>query len=617
MILGTAGHIDHGKTALVLALTGVDTDRLPEEKRRGITIALGFAPLRLDGIGTVGVVDVPGHEAFVRTMLAGATGVDVALLVIAADEGVMPQTREHLAILGLLGVKGGIVALTKRDLVDETMLALVEEDVRAVLAGTPLAAAPIVAVSAKSGEGMEELRAAIVAAAAVLPGAADRGSLPSARRSRVLRRRSGTVVTGTAWSGVVDRDRALRLLPLDRTVRVRSIETHGANVPHATAGGRVALALAGVDRDEVSHDAVLVGVDDGWAPGQVLRADVELLRDAPTLGPRRWVRFHLGTAEVGARVVATGGVAAGSLRAVRLILDAPVTARAGDRFVLRGGSPVTTIGGGTITDPQPPGRRAKPWPAPGASEQDRMEWMLTEAGANGLDLASLPVRLGVRPATVERIVKEQPKVIRLGERLVRTSVLDGLRERLLAVVDASHAAAPLAPGLDKQTARSALTSNAPLADEVIRRAERAGLVVVEGAAIRRPGFSAGSESGATDARARLLEALRAAGPEPPSVAELIARFGPEVPALLKLLEKDRLAYPVALDRWFAYEGLVTLLGRLRAHVRPGRTYSPSELRDPLGITRKWLIPFLEWCDRRRISLRTGDGRTFGAVPEEP
>ena len=617
MILGTAGHIDHGKTALVLALTGVDTDRLPEEKRRGITIALGFAPLRLDGIGTIGVVDVPGHEAFVRTMLAGATGVDVALLVIAADEGVMPQTREHLAILGLLGVKGGIVALTKRDLVDETMLALVEEDVRAVLAGTPLAAAPIVAVSAKTGAGMAKLRAAIVAAAGTLPPrqTEDLFRLPVDRAFSVAG--AGTVVTGTAWSGVVDRDRALRLLPLDRSVRVRSIETHGANVPRATAGGRVALALAGVDRDEVSHDAVLVGVDDGWAPGQVLRADVELLRDAPTLGPRRWVRFHLGTAEVGARVVATRGVTAGALRAVRLILDAPVTARAGDRFVLRGGSPVTTIGGGTITDPQPPGRRAKPWPAPGASEHDRMEWMLTEAGANGLDLASLPVRLGVRPATVERMVKELPKVIRLGERLVRTSVLDGLRERLLAAVDASHAAAPLAPGLDKQTARSALTTNAPLADEVIRRAERAGLVVVEGAAIRRPGFSAGSESGATDARARLLEALRAAGPEPPSVAELMTRFGPEVPALLKLLEKDRLAYPVALDRWFAHEGLVTLLGRLRAHVKPGRTYSPSELRDPLGITRKWLIPFLEWCDRRRISLRAGDGRTFGTVPEEP
>jgi selenocysteine-specific elongation factor len=617
VILGTAGHIDHGKTALVLALTGVDTDRLPEEKRRGITIALGFAPLRLEGIGTIGVVDVPGHEAFVRTMLAGATGVDIALLVVAADEGVMPQTREHLAILGLLGVKGGIVALTKRDLVDETMLALVEEDVRAVLAGTPLEAAPIISVSAKSGEGMDALRASIAAAARALPArqAEDLFRLPVDRVFSVAG--AGTVVTGTAWSGVVDRDRTLRMLPLDRTVRVRSVETHGANVARATAGGRVALALSGVDRDEVSRDAVLVGVDDGWATSGVLRADVALLPDAPTLGPRRWVRFHLGTAEVGARIVAKGGVAPGSLRAARLILDLPVTARAGDRFVLRAGSPVTTIGGGTITDPQPPSRRAKPWPSPGAAEQDRIDWMLKEAGASGLAIASLPVRLGVRPATVERMVKDLPKVIRLGDRLVRTSVLDGLRERLLAAVDAAHASSPLAPGLDRQTARSALTSNTALADEVIRRAERAGLVVVEGAAIRRPGFSAGSGAGATDARARLLETLRAAGPEPPSVAELITQFGAEVPALLKLLEKDRLAYPVALDRWFSHDGLVTLLGRLRAHVKPGRSYSPSELRDPLGITRKWLIPFLEWCDRRRISLRSGDGRTFGVIPEEP
>jgi selenocysteine-specific elongation factor len=617
VILGTAGHIDHGKTALVKALTGVDTDRLPEEKRRGITIALGFAPLRIEGLGTIGVVDVPGHEAFVRTMLAGATGVDLALLVIAADEGVMPQTREHLAILGLLGVTSGIVALTKRDLVDDTMCELVAEDVGAVLEGTPLASAPIIAVSARTGEGMDRLRAEIANVVRALPARQpeDLFRLPVDRAFSVAG--AGTVVTGTAWSGVVERDRTLRLLPLDRVVRVRSVETHGTRVDRATAGGRVALALAGVDREEVSHDAVLVGADDGWASSRVLRADVAMLAGAPTLGPRRWVRFHLGTAEVGARVVVKGGVAPGSPRAVRLILDAPVTARAGDRFVLRGGDPVTTIGGGTLTDPQPPSRRAKPWPAPAASDPERIEWMLTEAGAAGLAVATLPVRLGVRPATVERLVKDLPKVIRLGERLVRTGVLDALRERLLTAVDAAHAASPLAPGLDRQTARSALTTHSALADEVIRRAERAGLVVVEGAAIRRPGFAAGAGAGATDARLRLLEALRTAGAEPPSVAELITQFGAEVPALLKLLEKDRLAYPVALDRWFSREGLVTLLGRLRAHVKPGKSYSPSELREPLGITRKWLIPFLEWCDRRRISLRSGDGRTFGAVPEEP
>jgi selenocysteine-specific elongation factor len=192
-----------------------------------------------------------------------------------------------------------------------------------------------------------------------------------------------------------------------------------------------------------------------------------------------------------------------------------------------------------------------------------------------------------------------------------------MRERLLALVARAHAEAPLTPGLDRQTARTLLSSNIALADEVIRRAERAGLVVVEGSSIRLPGFVAGGASGATDLKARLLAALREAGPEPPSVAELVERLGKEVPALLKLLEKEHLAVPVALDRWFAREGLATLLGRLRAHVQPGRSYTPSDLREPLGITRKWLIPFLEWCDRRRISLRSGDGRTFGVVPEEP
>jgi len=618
VILGTAGHIDHGKTSLVRALTGVDTDRLPEEKRRGITIALGFAPLVLEGVGTIGVVDVPGHEAFVRTMLAGASGIDLALLVIAADEGVRTQTREHLAILTLLGVRAGVVALTKSDLVDDDLRELAAEEVRAAIAGSTLADAPIVPVSAATGAGLDALRAAIRAAAALVPARAadDPWRMPVDRVFSVAG--AGTVVTGTAWTGTIARDADVRILPLDRTARVRSVESHGAAARSVAAGSRVALALVGVDRDEVAHDAVLVSAGDRWEPSRVLRADVALLPHAPAVSARRWLRFHLGTADVGARLIAVGGpLSRGETRAVRILLDAPVVMRAGDRFVLRAGGSDGTIGGGVVTDPLPPSRRAKPWPATGASDLDRLQWMLDESAAGGLPVAPLALRLGLRPALVERLLKELEKVVRIDDRLVRLAVLASLRATLMTLVERTHTDQPLAPGVDRQAARAALSPDTAIADEVIRRAERAGLIVVEGATVRLVAFQAGAGEGATSARDRLLDRLRAAGVEPPGLTELVTEFGPEVPALLKLLDKEKRIVMVALDRPFAREGVVELLARLRAHVSAGRAYSPAELRDALGISRKWLIPFLEWCDRQRISLRRDDGRTFGTVPENP
>ena len=360
MILGTAGHIDHGKTTLVRALTGVDTDRLPEEKRRGITIELGFAPLRLDGVGTIGVVDVPGHEGFVRTMLAGATGIDLALLVVAADESVMPQTREHFAILRLLGVTRGVVALTKCDLVDDEWRALVVEDVRALLADSPLADAAVVGTSSVTGAGLAELRAAIADAARAVPARAadDLFRMPVDRAFTI--KGTGTVVTGTVWSGRLTRDGTVRVMPGDRTVRVRGLETHGDQVPVAEPGHRTAIALAGLDVADVQRGSFLVA-DAAWRPSNVLRAEVVLLDDAPqTLRARTAVRFHLGAADVGARVVADGSLAPGERKFARIVLDEPVVLRAGDRFVLRSASPAATVGGGIVIDPFAT-RRARPW----------------------------------------------------------------------------------------------------------------------------------------------------------------------------------------------------------------------------------------------------------------
>lgn len=610
MILGTAGHIDHGKTTLVRALTGVDTDRLPEEKRRGITIELGFAPLRLDGIGTIGIVDVPGHEGFVRTMLAGATGVDLALLVVAADESVMPQTREHLAILQLLGVTRGVVALTKCDLVDDDWRELVIEDVRTLLGDTPLAEAPIVPTSVTTGAGLSELRAAIAAAARAVPARAadDLFRMPVDRAFTI--RGTGTVVTGTVWSGRLTSDATVRVLPADRVVRVRGLQTHGDKVAAAEPGHRTAIALAGIDVAEVPRGSFLVA-DGAWRASTTLRADVMLLDDAPqSLGARTAVRFHIGTADVGARIVTgDGALTPGDRKRARISLDAPVVLRAGDRFVLRSASPPATIGGGVVIDPFAT-RRARPWAVDAhASPAIRLELALHDAAESGLETTSLPVRLGVRPADVDALLAEAG-ALRIGDRVYSAGTAADLDARLVRLVDEAHRARPLAPGLSLQELRSRLGAPAELTDVVLARAAARGAVETTGGVVRNAGWS----PQLTERQKRLLveieDALRAANHEPPSIAELVPRFGPDTPDLLHLLEREGRIVAVEPERFYTVASIDALVARLRGGMTAGREYSPAELRELLGFSRKFLIPFLEYCDRRGFTTRGAVGRSW-------
>ena len=615
MIVGTAGHIDHGKTALVRALTGVDTDRLPEEKRRGITIELGFAPLPLPGVGVAGVVDVPGHEAFVRTMLAGATGVDVALLVVAADEGVMPQTREHLAILELLGVRAAVVALTKCDLVEDDWLALVAEEVRETLAATLFAAAPIVPTSVLSGAGLDALRTALGEAVA----RSDRRPAEDLFRMPVDRafsvRGTGTVVTGTVWSGAVARDAHLRLLPSGRAARVRTLQAHGHEVAQVAAGARAALALVGVEVEAAGRGTVLV--DEGaWTPASLWRADATLLADAPhALGPRTRVRLHLGTAEVGARIVASAGaLQPGERRAVRVVLDTPLVARAGDRFVLRGGTRATTLGGGTVTDPMPPGRRARPWPAADLPVEDRLSRMLDEGGAAGVAVGTLPVRLGLRPTEVERLTGTGAGMLRVGGRVLARSAADAVAECMLALLDAHHAGTPLDVGLSRQALRAALEvrirAPADVSDAVLTRLVAEGSVELDGAVARRRGWIPRLSEAQQRTSVAVLARLEEAGLEAPAIGELTAAFGRDVPALLALalrsgqlvqLDADRLCTCGSLDR-----GLATL----QAHLTTGAVYSPGTLRELLGISRKYLMSLLEHLDREGLTDKLPEGRRW-------
>ncbi len=613
MILGTAGHIDHGKTALVRALTGVDTDRLPEERRRGITIELGFAPLVLDGIGTIGVVDVPGHEAFVRTMLAGAAGIDLALLVVAADEGVMPQTREHLAILGALGVRGGVVALTKSDLVDDEMRALAADDVAALLGGSALADAPVIAVSARTGDGLDALRRALADAAAAVPArdATDLFRMPVDRVFTV--RGTGTVVTGTVWSGRVRRDDALRAFPGGAVLRVRGVETHGHAADAGEAGQRVAIALAGAERDTLSRGGVLVAAGDGWTEHDRLRADIVLFDDAAvTLTARTRVRLHLGTSDVGARVVARGGpVRPGVTVPVRVVLDHPLLARGGDRFVLRSASPVATIGGGVLTDPAPAFRRSPPFDASGATPAQRLRWMVDEEASRGVREDALPLRLGLTPAECDAVVRQQSDdIIRVGPVLTLRARLEHARDVLIDAIDAGHAARPLDRGVPLQPLRAGLGVGAALADEVLRLAVEQGAVTIADGLAARAGWQPRLAPADREALDAIMRQLAAAGIEPPAMDEIAAIGGPRTPALLRMLEREGRVVQVGEQRYLTPAAWRGALRKLRDSTREDRQYAAGEIREIFGVSRKFSIPLIEGCDRLGVSSRVGDGRRF-------
>jgi len=613
MIVGTAGHIDHGKTTLVRALTGVDTDRLPEEKRRGITIELGFAPLVLDGIGTVGIVDVPGHEAFVRTMLAGAAGIDVGLLVVAADDGVRPQTREHLSILELLGVRGGVIALTKCDLVDDDWIELVEDDLRGLVAGTAFEAAPIVRVSPGNETAIAAVRDALAAALrlAVARDPDDLFRLPVDRVFSV--RGTGTVVTGTTWSGSLARDAQVRMLPSGVQARVRGIQNHGAAADRALPGQRTAVALVGVEVADVHRGDVMVA-DASWAPALVLRADVTLLADAPrALGPRTAVRLHIGTTEVGARVVAVGGpLEPGQTRPARLVLDAPVVARGGDRVVLRFASPLATIGGGVVTDAQAP-RRCRPFDATGLSLEERLQRLLAESGPRGVSAASLPVRLGSRPGAgnAAALAAAAGAVALEGsDLLLSATAMEVEGARVLEFLDAFHREHPLASGASLQELRSRLRAPAGFAESLVQRGVAAGEIETEGGEVRRRGWSPGLTAKQKITMETIARRLSDAGSEPPSVSELTAEFGLDTGDLLRLLSRDGKTVQVEANRYYTSDSLNHILDQMKGTFAGGREVAPGELREALGLSRKYLIPLLEYCDKAGLTVRRGEGRVW-------
>lgn len=633
LVLGTAGHIDHGKSSLVLALTGTDPDRLREEKQRGITIELGFAQLELPGGLSLGVVDVPGHERFVRQMIAGSTGIDLALLCIAADDGVMPQTEEHLAVLELLGIPSCVVALTKVDLVDAEWAAFMADEVRARLAGGPYADSSVVPVSSRTGEGLDALRDALAQAAR----AATRAKAGTALRLPVDRvftiKGAGTVVTGTLWSGTAAVGDEVEVLPRGIRARIRSVQVHGQPVERAGAGHRTALNLNGVSTDEVRPGDFLA------APGAVRatdRFDAELTylglpgSDKPLESGAR-VHVAHGTREVVGRVLFMGGgeaLARGGRCYVQVRLDEDLPVLWRDRFVIRSYSPVHVVGGGVVLRAHPRrtttlsgGDRAlldalraddaagaasaafgmEPYPVTAAELAEATGLAADEAAAQlaALEAAGGAVRLDGPDRTPRYAAKRtlQKLVTAIGNALMKF-----------------HAEDASATGIAKEALRQRCMprASAPCFDALLAYAVQAGAAALVDGEVSHPQAGAGARRLEEEAAEALAAALHDAAAAPPAVADLLAGAG-LAPQLgyraLGALEKQGRAVKVAADLYFDAEALTALEQAARARLAAGPA-TAAELKDAMGTSRKYAIPLLEYFDARGVTRRDGEMRVL-------
>ena len=618
LIVGTAGHIDHGKSALVRALTGTDPDRLKEEKERGITIDLGFAHLDLgDGL-VASFIDVPGHERFVRNMLAGAHGIDAVLLVVAADESVMPQTREHFHICRLLGIPRGLVALTKCDAAEADMQALAEMEARELVAGSFLEGSPLLRVSARTGQGLDELIDALRGLARAAPLRAGDGLLRLPVDRAFTLRGFGTVVTGTMISGGLAVGEEVEVLPAGRRARVRGLQVHGAAAERVWAGSRAAVNLSGIDVDEIARGDVL-GSPGTLVPTSILEADLTLLPGERPLRDQARVRVHLASAELLARVRALDGaqVAPGAPARVQLRLESPTVAGRGDRLVVRSYSPAQTIGGGVVVDPLATKRRRGSTPLPAATtDPAAMAARLVEdAGPAGIDARTLAARVTAAPSSLLPALGRRDDVVAFGRDpvwLVSAAALRGLAEAARAQLAGFHAARPLQAGMPREELRRRVFARAPegVFEAVIDELARRGLARVGGEMVALAGHAVRFTPEEDRARQAILSATAAAG-----LAGIdLAHPPPGVPADPRLLDR--------VGRALVAEGVLRRVGDalvdasrldvLKDEVRrrwpPGSRLDVGALKEVTGLTRKFVIPLLEYLDRERVTRRAGPDR---------
>jgi selenocysteine-specific elongation factor len=630
VIVGTAGHIDHGKSALVRALTGIDPDRLEEEKRRGITIDLGFANLDLQSPSgepiRIGLVDVPGHERFVRNMLAGVGGIDLVLLVVAADESVKPQTREHFEICRLLSVQRGITVLTKADLVDAETLEVVTMEVAEFLAGSFLdpATSPIVPVSSKTGAGLDQLKRELARLAAEVP-AKDSSAVFRLPIDRVFTMKGfGTVVTGTLVSGTVHKEQEVEVHPTGKRLRVRGVQVHGHPAEEAIAGQRTALNLAGVETTELARGMMLTPPE-MFHPVVRLGVRLDLLPSAKPLRQYARVHLHAFAAETIARVtlLETKQLLPGESGFARLKLDRPIVLFPGDRFILRQYSPVITIGGGRVLDAgDPPIRIAHNQILPflqaiaSASLREALLARINRRWIFGLTVAEAVAETGWLPARVQQLaaeLKQAGETAIFGNVLITSRWLERVRQDILSIAAHFHDANPLLAGINKEELRATKWGHPELFDGVVASLLREKKLEADGELLRLSGRGVVLRDEEAESKSQIEQVFARAGLQVPALKEVLASLPVDkvrAQKIVTLLLRDRVLVKLSDDLVFHRDALEAMRRQILAQKAKTPKLNVGNFKDLFGVTRKYAIPLLEYLDRERVTRRVGDERVI-------
>jgi selenocysteine-specific elongation factor len=637
VIVGTAGHIDHGKTALVKALTGIDADRLEEEKRRGITIDIGFANLELpmpDGeILRLGFVDVPGHERFVRNMLAGVGGIDLVLLVIAADESIKPQTREHFDICRLLSVRRGITVLTKSDAVDAETLAVVRAEVEDFLRepflgqsnlGQPSLGQtnPIIAVSSLTGAGIDDLKRELVRVAGEVP-AKDSTAVARLPIDRVFTMKGfGTVVTGTLVSGTIGKEDELEVFPAGKRVRVRGIQVHGKSTEQAVAGQRTALNLAGATTDELARGMTLAPPSTLLATSRV-EVELSLLPSARPLRDRARVHFHSYTSETIATVALYGKkqVLPGETAFAQLRLSESTLLLPGDRFIMRQFSPVITVGGGVVIENAPPKRVKNAADhlrflktLSEESHAGKLRARVTASGVRGLGLAEAVTRVGQPTSRILSAASADPEIVRMGDVLISVQALNLVRKDFFSALDAFHQRNALVAGMSKEELRGRFSELAPdVFHSLFNEALRAKKIELSGELVRLPGRGVVMKDEEAESKKIIEEAFANAGLNVPALKDVLAGLKVDkarAQKIVTLLLRDKVLVKISDDLVFHRDALVNLRKRMAQEKAKSPKMDVARFKDLTGVTRKYAIPLLEYLDREHVTRRVGDERVI-------
>ncbi|PIE69177.1 MAG: selenocysteine-specific translation elongation factor [Deltaproteobacteria bacterium] len=635
IILGTAGHVDHGKTSLIRALTNIDTDRLKEEKERGITIELGFAHLDLPCGHRLGIVDVPGHEKFVRNMVAGAAGMDLVAFIIAADEGIMPQTREHFDICRLLGVRDGLVILTKKDMVEEEWLEMVEEEVQEFFTGSFLEEAPIIAVDSISGKGIDQVIAVLDKKVQTMQFQEEFGPFRLAVDRVFSMKGFGTVITGSSFSGRIDNGAELRFYPGKRTARIRGIQVHGQEVEMVEAGHRTAINLQGVEKEEINRGD-MAAPPGAMEPTRLLDASLHYLEiNTRDLKHRTLVRVHVGTREVMGHVLlmAEDLLSPGTDTHIQLLLKEPVAVWPGDHYVIRSYSPVSTIGGGTILNTAPPKRkrsseahRQKNYQVFATLEGDDVEaimlLLLEESGLDGIAEQQMGPRLGLFGKRLQKQLQQpvsQGKIVVVeseSRRMLAAVVFEALCEKLLTFLDTYHTDNPLKSGIGREELRSRLRPPVDnrLFQFTLNTLARKEHIEQDGAEVRRRGHTVTLQIDEEEVRQKVSTMYEEAGLKPPLFREVLAAFDhlPEkqVQQVIDLLRQKGVLVRISESLFFHAGVLEKLAEKLTRHLEEKAEIDAQGFKELTGLTRKFSIPLMEYFDRAKLTIRIGDKRVL-------